>query len=337
MPDRALPDIEHVLHTGDADAGERLDRLLARLLPDTSRTRAQALVREGLVTSGGRTIGEPGHRVKPGETLRVVVPAPVSAEPEAQPIPLDVVYEDAHLVVVDKPAGMVVHPGAGNPKDTLVNALIAHCGASLSGIGGVARPGIVHRLDKDTSGLLVVAKSDIAHRGLAEQFQAHGRDGRLVRSYLAVVWGAPVPSAGRVDAALARSVENRTKIAVSRSSEARHAVTHYATLAVHRDPAERPIASLLRCHLETGRTHQIRVHMAHIGHPLLGDDVYGANFRTRAARLPEPARVALTALGRQALHAAELGFVHPVSGKAMLFTAPPPDDLDALIGASGLR
>jgi 23S rRNA pseudouridine1911/1915/1917 synthase len=243
-------------------------------------------------------------------------------------------YEDKDLIVIDKPAGLVVHPGAGNETGTLVNALIAHCGDSLSGIGGVRRPGIVHRLDKDTSGLLVVAKNDRAHHGLSEQFAAHGRDGRLARSYLALVWGVPERPRGTIAAAIDRSSANRQKMAVSRSAAARDAVTHYEVLEMLGKP---PLASLVRCELETGRTHQIRVHMAHIGHPLLGDRVYGAGFRSSAAKLSGAAKDALNALNRQALHATTLGFDHPVSGKPLRFESPAPADFGTLLEALRLN
>jgi 23S rRNA pseudouridine1911/1915/1917 synthase len=271
--------------------------------------------------------------------MTVALPPPVAAEPQGEDIPLTVVFEDRHLIVIDKPAGLVVHPAAGHGSGTLVNALIGHCGDSLSGIGGVKRPGIVHRLDKDTSGLLVAAKTDAAHAGLSDQFAAHGADGRLQRAYLALVWGVPPRTKGLVDAALSRSAQNRIKIAVVPEGAGRHAVTHYEVLEVFNDVEGAPVASLVRLVLETGRTHQIRVHMAHIGHPLLGDPVYGRGFQTRAARLGDGARVALDSLGRQALHAAELGFDHPVTGKALNFRSEAPADfaglLDALRAASG--
>ena len=279
---------------------------------------------EGRVTTEGRL------KLKGGEAISVAIPKAAPADPQAENIPLPIVYEDSDLIVIDKPAGLVVHPGAGNETGTLVNALIAHCGDSLSGIGGVKRPGIVHRLDKDTSGLLVVAKNDAAHKGLSEQFAAHGRDGRLVRAYLAVVWGAPERHQGTVSAAIDRSSANRQKMAVSRSSLARQAVTHYQVLERFGAP---PVASLVRCELETGRTHQIRVHMAHIGHPLLGDGVYGGGFKTGLHKLPKPAQEALKSLNRQALHAAVLGFEHPRTGKPLHFESAPPDDVSRLISA----
>jgi 23S rRNA pseudouridine1911/1915/1917 synthase len=319
------------------DAGERLDRFLARRLPELSRSRLQALIRAGEVTRAGAATADIGHRVKPGETYAVNVPEPEPATPAAQAIPLAVVHEDRHLIVIDKPKGLAVHPGPGHASGTLVNALIAHCGASLSGIGGVRRPGIVHRLDKDTTGLLVVAKSDPAHRGLAEQFAAHGADGRLERRYLAVVWGAPERPRGVIDAALARSRANRTKIAVVDAAAGRHAVTRYEVLATYPRGEGKPAASLLRLTLETGRTHQVRVHLAHIGHPLLGDMTYGAGFKASARKLGGVAQAALADLGRQALHAAELAFVHPVTGKRQHFQSALPADMARLVAALEAR
>ena len=242
-------------------------------------------------------------------------------------IPLAIVYEDQDLIVIDKPAGLVVHPSAGHETGTLVNALIAHCGASLSGISGVRRPGIVHRLDKGTSGLMVVAKNDGAHRGLSEQFAAHGRDGRLDRQYLAIVWGVPERRSGRIAAPLGRSSADRKKIAISKTSGARAAITRYEIVETFGKPS---VASLVRLELETGRTHQIRVHMAHIGHPLLGDAAYGRGFSASASKLSETARQALAALGRQALHAAVLGFEHPAIHIKMLFESELPSDIAVL-------
>lgn len=271
---------------------------------------------------------EPRHKLAAGETVTVELPAAVAAQPSPEAITLAIVYEDDDLIVINKPAGLVVHPGAGHETGTLVNALLAHCGGSLSGIGGVKRPGIVHRLDKDTSGLLVVAKTDEAHKGLSEQFAAHGRDGRLERAYLAFVWGVPSRTRGTVSAALARSPANRKKIAVSRGNAAKAAITHYRVV----QPFDR-LASLVECRLETGRTHQIRVHMAHIGHPLLSDPVYGRGFASSARKLPEGTREILAKLDRQALHATLLGFVHPSSGKKMRFESPLPADLQGLFDA----
>ena len=323
--------VTHV--AGDEARGQRIDRVLAAACASLSRSRLQALIRQGAVQIDGAVWTDPGGKLKGGETLTVQVPAAVPAQPAGEAIPLHVVHEDGHLIVIDKPAGLVVHPSAGHATGTLVNALIAHCGESLSGIGGVKRPGIVHRLDKDTSGLLVVAKTDAAHAGLSEQFAAHGQDGRLERAYLAVVWGVPIRRKGIVDAALSRSAQSRVKIAVVAEGSGRHAVTHYDVLETFADKDGVPVAALVRLVLETGRTHQIRVHMAHIGHPLLADPVYSRGFLTRASRLPDAARAALEKLGRQALHAADLGFEHPVTGKSLAFHSELPDDLDRLVRA----
>ena len=313
---------------GEAEAGERLDRVLASHVTALSRTRLKALVQDGRVTVGGRTIRDPGHRVNAGERLTVEVPPPEPAVPEPESIPLAIVHEDDDLIVIDKPPGLVVHPAAGNRTGTLVNALIAHCGASLSGIGGVKRPGIVHRLDKDTTGLMVIAKNDRAHRALAAQFADHGRAGPLERGYLAFVWGAPDRPRGNIDKPLGRHPRARERMAVR--ADGRHAVTHWEVLERYLGIDCKPVASLIACRLETGRTHQIRVHLASIGHPLLGDPVYGTGWRTKAARLPEAARAALQALGRQALHAYLLGVEHPVSGQHLVFRSALPSDLDLL-------
>ncbi len=315
----------------DDAGGMRLDAWLAGAVENLGRNRAKKLVVEGRVAIGGRTIVEPKRPVKPGEQVSIVLPPPEPAEPAAEAIPLSVVYEDDDLIVIDKPPGLVVHPAAGHHGGTLVNALLAHCGASLSGIGGVARPGIVHRLDKDTSGLMVVAKTDRAHQGLAAQFADHGRTGPLERAYLALLWGAPDRPQGAVDLPLARSTRNREKIAVTRSG-GRHAVTHYA-VAERFGPEDRPLATLVECVLETGRTHQIRVHMAAIGHPVIGDRAYGSGFATKVALLPEPAQSLVAAFPRQALHAWLLGFAHPVTGEEMRFESDPPDDMAALVAA----
>jgi 23S rRNA pseudouridine1911/1915/1917 synthase len=310
----------------------RLDRALAEAFPDLSRSRLQALAREGHVRVDDHVVQDPGQKIRPGALLSVLVPPPAPAEPAGETIPLDVVYEDPDLIVIDKPAGLVVHPAAGHASGTLVNALIAHCGASLSGIGGIQRPGIVHRLDKDTSGLLVVAKNDRAHQGLAAQFADHGRAGPLERAYLALVWGVPSRAGGTISAAVGRHATHREKMAVVPSGRGREAITHWSI--VERLPAHgEALATLLRCELETGRTHQIRVHMAHMHHPLLGDALYGSGFRTRARRLNPAAAEALDRLGRQALHAAVLGFEHPVTGEALRFESPLPDDMATLLAA----
>ena len=315
------------------DAGQRVDRLLASKMEGLSRSRIQALIRSGHVSDARGTIEDPGARVKPGEVLTIDVPPAEPARPAAQEAQLAVVYEDAHLIVIDKPAGLVVHPGAGHASGTLVNALIAHCGQSLSGIGGVKRPGIVHRLDKDTSGLLLVAKTDAAHQGLAEQFARHGADGRLERAYLALVWGAFDRPRGVIEAPLGRSPKNRTKMAVVRGEGGRHAVTHYEVVEIFPDADNRPAVSAIRVRLHTGRTHQIRVHMAHIGHPLLGDAIYGAGFATRAHRLALQAQAAVKSLGRQALHAAVLGFEHPIARRRLRFESAWPRELCDLLEA----
>ncbi len=319
----------------DHEAGLRLDRALSTRIVELSRSRLQALIRGGAVVRDGRAVTDPGLKVKPGESYAIAIPEPEPAEPTGEDIALEIVYEDRDLIVIDKPAGLVVHPAAGHATGTLVNALIAHCGDSLSGIGGVRRPGIVHRLDKDTSGLLVVAKTDQAHRELSAQFAAHGRDGRLQRRYLALVWGLPQPHIGTINAALHRSSSNRTKIAVTLGEAGREAITHYRVVEVFRHgegkSAGVPIASLVELQLETGRTHQIRVHMAYIGHPVMGDPTYGAGFKASIAKLPPGAAEALEQLGRQALHAASLGFEHPRSDKPLHFDRSPPDDMQKLI------
>jgi 23S rRNA pseudouridine1911/1915/1917 synthase len=314
------PDIETVTVT-DGAAGDRIDRLLAATLPDMSRSRLKTLIEQGRVTADGRTIMDASYRVKPGETLTVAPDAPDDPEPRGQAIPLHILHEDAHLVVLDKPAGMVVHPAAGNADGTLVNALIAHCGDSLSGIGGVRRPGIVHRLDKDTSGVMVAAKTDAAHRGLAALFESHDID----RAYLAVVRGRPAASRGTIDARLGRDSRDRKRMTVLEHG-GRHAVTHYRLVESFGEAA-----SLLRCTLETGRTHQIRVHLSHLGHPVIGDPTYGRMRRRRLARMPDAAADAVSGFPRQALHATRLGFIHPVTGQELAFEAPPPEDMQALI------
>ena len=320
----------------ETDAGQRVDRWLAAAIPDLSRARIQALIRDGAVEidGAGGTIGGGAEPVKPGARYIVTIPEAIDSGVAAEVIALDVVYEDDDVIVIDKPAGLVVHPAAGHASGTLVNALIAHCGDTLSGVGGVRRPGIVHRLDKDTSGLLVVAKNDAAHAHLSEQFKNHGRDGRLHRAYLALAWGAPVRPSGVINAPLTRSATNRTKIAVARGETGREAITHYEIQeSFAAEDGTKGLASLMRLQLETGRTHQIRVHLAHIGHPILGDRVYGAGFKTRVARLAEPARSIADGLARQALHAAELGFEHPKSGKSLMFVSALPADMTSLLRA----
>jgi len=310
---------------------ERLDRVLARLQGDLSRSRLQALIRDGQVAVDGVPVLDPNRKVAAGARIALTVPPPVPAEPAGEAMALTIVYEDDDVIVIDKPPGLVVHPAAGHDSGTLVNALIAHCGESLSGIGGVRRPGIVHRLDKDTSGLLVVAKNDLAHQALAAQFADHGRTGPLERAYLAILWGVPERRRGAMEAALARSTHNREKIVVVPEERGRYAITHYEVL--ENLPPANAVASLVQCELETGRTHQIRVHMAHLGHPLLGDSTYGSGFKTKANRLSEPQKEALSALNRQALHAAILGFEHPRSGEFLRFESVLPRDMAKLLQA----
>ncbi len=307
-------------------AGGRIDAVLARAHDALSRNRIKDLILGGAVSVDGRPIGEPKYRVKAGETITLVAPPPEDADPQPENIPLDILYEDAHLIVINKPVGMVVHPAPGSPSGTLVNALIYHCGDSLKGIGGVKRPGIVHRLDKDTSGVMVAAKTEKAHKHLSEQFADHGRTGPLHRAYIAYAWGATQSGMGTVDAPLGRDPGNRLKQAVLKSG--REAITHYAVEA--RFGGEGWDITRIQCQLETGRTHQIRVHMAHIGHPLVSDLLYAPGFATKVNKLPEELAEIVRNLGRQALHAAELGFEHPATGEEMLFEADLPDDLQEL-------
>ena len=313
----------------DAEAGERLDRCLAAALPSLSRSRIKALIEQGNLRIAGpgkgaaETIDEPSYRVKPGQLLELTVPPPEDAAPRGQAIDLAIVYEDRDLIVVDKPAGMVVHPAPGNPDNTLVNALIARCGDSLSGVGGVKRPGIVHRIDKDTSGLVVAAKNDAAHKALSEAFAAHA----IEREYRCFVWGLPSPKSGTIEGNIGRHGIDRKRMTIVKSGGKR-AVTHYQVKKVFGLGAAE-----LACQLETGRTHQIRVHLAAIGHPLIGDATYGRVTPARRRSLPPAAAAAALAFPRQALHAAILGFTHPRTGKALRWESPLPKDLVALSSA----
>jgi 23S rRNA pseudouridine1911/1915/1917 synthase len=367
--------IVHTATIGAAEAGQRLDRALAAFVNDLSRSRLKTLILAGHVAISGRTIRDPSHHVNVGDEVALMVPEATPAAPHPEDIPLAVVYEDADIIVIDKPRGLVVHPAAGNWTGTLVNALVAHCGATLSGIGGVRRPGIVHRLDKDTTGLMVVAKNDRAHRALAAQFADHGRSGPLQRGYLAFVWGTPDRPKGLIDKPIDRHPQARERMAVRTGG--REAITLWEVLEnypaaslralppppppyppplggegregsrragrghdVHPTGAKRggptpAVASLLDCRLKTGRTHQIRVHLAAIGHPLLGDATYGPGFRTKMALLSEDAREALLALSRQALHAYLLVIEHPGSGKEMVFRSELPPELARLRLALG--
>ena len=331
----------------EPEAGERLDRVLARHIAELSRSRLKTLIEAGAVAIDGQTIRDPSHHVNSGTTLVVDVPLAEPAKPKPEPIPLTVIYEDDDIIVINKPRNLVVHPAAGNWTGTLVNALIAHCGDSLSGIGGERRPGIVHRLDKDTTGVMVVAKNDRAHRALAAQFADHGRsDEGFDRRYLALVWGAPDHPHGTINRPIDRDPRARDRMAIREGG--REAVTHWQVLERYAgEPGPRksgkagrpetPVASLLLCRLETGRTHQIRVHLASIGHPLMGDEVYGSGFRTKSVLLPIGAQKALAGLGRQALHAHILSVKHPSSGEIIQFRSELPPDLarlrDALAGS----
>jgi len=333
MPRSDQPPIDtFTAEVDEAHAGQRLDRFLSETLPDLSRTRVQALIKDGQVASSGATIEDVKYRVKPGDRFELTVPPAVETTLAPEAIPLNVLYEDDCLLVIDKPAGLVVHPGAGQPHGTLVNALIAHCGDSLSGIGGVARPGIVHRLDKDTSGLMVVAKTDKAHRSLAKQFADHGRTGALERGYLALVWGAPSRPHGVINAPVGRHPTSRTKMAVLPADKGRHAVTHWRVVETYGNDKDGPLASLIECTLETGRTHQVRVHLAHFGHPLIGDPLYARGFKSKLRKLPAPLQSRIAAIKRQALHAGRLAFVHPETRTLLEFNSPQPDDLSDIAG-----
>lgn len=312
-----------IITADPAHAGQRLDRWLAAHCPeDLSRSRLKTLIQDGHLSYNGVTVTDPSASVKPDGSYELRIPPPVDATPQPQDIPLDIYYEDEHLIVLEKPAGMVVHPAPGAYDGTLVNALLYHCGDSLSGIGGVARPGIVHRLDKDTSGVMMAAKSEKAHVKLAKMFAKH----QLDRRYHALVWGLPKDKQGTIDAPIGRSKHDRKKQVIHEGGK--EAITHFQTM---RDLP--PFAALIECQLETGRTHQIRVHMAAYGYGIIGDPVYGTALR--AAQMPDQtSRDVLAQLRnfeRQALHAAHLGFAHPVTGEALAFDSPMPDDMKQLI------
>jgi 23S rRNA pseudouridine1911/1915/1917 synthase len=335
VPDSDNSDKEHafdgerLLHATvlPAQEGLRLDRFLADTLPELSRSRLQQLIAAGNAAQDGRTVGDANARVKPGQTYQIRLPPPVPATPAAQDIPLVIVHEDDDLIVIDKPAGLVMHPAAGNPDGTLVNALIAHCGASLSGLGGEARPGIVHRLDKDTSGLVVAAKNERAMHSLAKQFEHR----TVERAYNAAAWGAPRLASGQIEGDIGRNPFDRKRMAVLRGG-GRPARTNYAVLERYGD-ADRPFASLVECRLETGRTHQIRVHLAHLGHPLIGDPTYGRARKPPRAKTQSQADAyaAVETFPRQALHAYLLGFKHPTTQKQMRFESPWPADFGELV------
>ena len=307
------------------EGSARLDRVLAARLADLSRSRLKALILAGQVTVKSLPVRDPAYHVTTGDTITIDVPEAVAPEPKGENIALEIVYEDDDIIVIDKPSGLVVHPAAGHETGTLVNALIAHCGTSLSGIGGVRRPGIVHRLDKDTTGLLVAAKNDRAHQSLTAQFADHGRTGAMRRGYMAFAWDVPGRQRGTIDAPIDRHPYAREKMAVRDSG--REAITHWEIQEAFNGRDGKPVAALLACQLETGRTHQIRVHLAHIGHPLMGDGVYGPHFKTKAGHLGPRGQTALTALGRQALHAYLLALEHPKTGEILQWERALPEDL----------
>jgi 23S rRNA pseudouridine1911/1915/1917 synthase len=320
----------HEVTVAGDEGSARLDRVLAAQLPDLSRSRLKALILAGQVsiirgTVPAAPIRDPAYHVVAGDSITIDVPQAAPAEPAPENIALEIVHEDDDIIVIDKPRGLVVHPAAGHETGTLVNALIAHCGLSLSGIGGVRRPGIVHRLDKDTTGLMVVAKNDRAHQSLTAQFADHGRTGAMRRGYLALVWGLPQRQRGTIDAPIDRHPHAREKMAVR--ERGREAITHWEIQETLQGRDGKPVAALLACQLETGRTHQIRVHLAHIGHPLLGDSVYGPHFKTKAHLLGPESQAALANLDRQALHAYLLALEHPQTGAFMEWIADLPDDL----------
>ena len=340
MDERSSAEGRNAYDADDDARGVRVDRWLAAQHAHVTRNRIKALIEGGALTLDGAPLTDPARRLKGGERLLLDVPPPEAPEPEPEDIPLDVLFEDEHLVVLDKPAGLVVHPAAGNWTGTLVNALLHHCAGSLSGIGGVARPGIVHRLDKDTSGVMVVAKTDRAHQGLTTLWQAH----EVERAYRAVVHGSPRPAVGTIELPLARASGDMRKQAVVGWDDpsGREAVTHFRREAAYGvGRAKLPgdaVASLVECRLETGRTHQIRVHMSHVGHPLVGDQTYGRPGLSGLRPVDEAAEHALRTVARfkrQALHAAVLGFAHPVTGEHLAFETAPPDDFRALTDALG--
>src|SRR5712691_1443771 len=317
----AVPPRRIEIIIGPENGGVRLDRALQRQLPELSRTRLKQLILSGQIAGDGRLLRDPAQRASAGARVVVMLPEPEEATPAAQPIALDIRFEDEHLIVVDKPAGMVVHPAPGNPEGTLVNALLAHCGPSLAGIGGVRRPGIVHRLDKDTSGLLVAAKTETAHRALSHDFALR----RVERAYSAIVWGVPAPPVGEIVGNIGRSPANRKKMAVVAPTRGKPAVTRYRVerrFGAH--------AALIECRLLTGRTHKIRVHLAHIGHPLIGDPAYGTRAGRTIVRAGEIGAEIAT-FPRQALHARLLGFTHPVTGEELRFESLLPADMAGLL------
>jgi 23S rRNA pseudouridine1911/1915/1917 synthase len=317
---------EHILAADAAQAGERLDRFVAASLSDMTRSRVKGLIEAGRLACGARVVTSPAEAVRAGEVYTLTLPAPQAATPQPQAIPLAILYEDRDLIVLDKQPGLVVHPAPGSADGTLVNALLAHCGDSLPGIGGERRPGIVHRLDRDTSGVMVVAKTETALATLSAAFAARAID----RAYLALVWGAPNPAQGSIDGAIGRDPRERKRMAVV-GQGGKPALTHYRVLA-QRDAA----LALLECRLATGRTHQIRVHLSTRGHPVVGDPVYLRRIPAVARALPPELRTSLLDFPRQALHAARLGFMHPRTGETLTFATPPPADMQALLALADL-
>lgn len=323
----------HIFIVSDADKGVRLDKFLSQKMPNLSRSRVQALIEQGCICCGGKTANDASAKTKTNQEYSVTIPDAAPSHILPQAMKLDIIFEDEHLLVINKPAGLTVHPAPGNHDNTLVNALLAHSGDSLSGIGGVARPGIVHRIDKDTSGLLVVAKHDIAHNFLSAQLADH----TLGRTYNAIVWGAPTPASGTITGNIGRSPNNRQKMAVVKTG-GKPAVTHYTTLQT----LNSKLATLVECRLETGRTHQIRVHFLQIGNPLIGDPAYGQTTARRLSQniyknIPDKTKNSLLAFSRQALHACELRFIHPHSKKEMTFSCPLPQDMQNLLKALDFR
>ena len=310
--------------------GQRIDSLLATLIANFSRTRIKSLISFGEVKINESIITQQSKKVNIGDYIELNVPEPELPKPNAEKLNLPIVFEDDDVIVIDKPAGMVVHPAPGNWTGTVVNALLYHCGDRLSSIQGVVRPGIVHRLDKDTTGLLVVAKNDTSHIKLSQQFADHGRSGPLRRLYKALVWDTMTQDAGTIDLALSRSVTNRKKIAINKEN-GRFAITHWKVLERFGQKDHNPIATLVECQLETGRTHQIRVHLAHIGHPLIGDSVYGSHYNTKISKLPKKLQVFFSNFNRQALHADLLEFLHPISNQTLIFNSPLPKDFEKLL------
>lgn len=326
-----------VFFTASAEhEGDRLDRFISGQMEQYTRTRVKELIKGGNISRGEKVINVPNSRVREGDIYKVDLPPAAPAFPLPENIPLKVIYEDEHLIVIDKPAGLVVHPATGHWQGTLVNALLYHCGDSLSGVGGVKRPGIVHRLDRYTTGLMVAAKNDVAHLGLSEQFADHGRQGPLTRAYTALVWGEIDPSRGTIESQIGRSPKNPLKMDVLKEG-GKFAITHYETVEKygHIDKPTRlgggtAAVSKVICRLETGRTHQIRVHLTHLGHPLIADPLYGTGFRTKAEALSDEVQLAIQSLNRQALHATQLGFSHPVTGEYLEFSSTSPPDMESL-------